>query len=79
MHLELHARTVCELVRHRDHYLRPEVIALLDVSGSMIINPNALPAMCASYDHALQANPDTELALSCYILDCMETTVMDTY
>ena len=74
MHMELRARTICELASHQDYYLQPEIIALLDANG--YVNPNALPA---SYDRALKENPDKELALSCFVLDCIETTLPGTY
>ena len=76
MHKELRARTVCELVCHQDRYLLPEVIALLDASG--YLSPNALPAMSASYDKATQESYNTDVALTCYKIDCIATR-MDTY
>ena len=79
MHIELRARTICELVCHQDYYLQPEVIALLDASGLM--NSNALPAMSASYDQALSVseNSDKGVALSCFMIDCIKTTKIGTY
>ena len=60
MHIELRALTVCKLVCHQDYYLQPEV----DASGLM--NSNAVPAMSASYDQAVNENSDKAITLSCF-------------
>jgi len=78
MHQELCVQTVCELVCHQEYYLQPSVIALLDASG-YITSRNALPATSASFERAVSEHPDKEVASSCFMIDCIETTKTDTY
>ena len=78
MHWELRVRTICELVGHQQYYLQPSVIALLD-AGGYVTSKNAIPATSASFERAVNEYPLQEVALSCFMLDCIESTKSDTY
>ena len=80
MHLELRVRTICELACHKQYYMQPEVVSLLDPSGS-ITSRNVLPRLSANFDRAaLPSCRDQQMiANACFEIDCMESTKLDTY
>lgn len=43
------------------------------------MNSNAVPVMSASYAQAVNENSDKRIALSCFMIDSVETTKIGTY
>ena len=80
MYMELRVRTVCELVCHEQHYLRPEVTAFC---GGFVDKDNwpRLHATSANFKNpSLHVSKSaSNLANQVFIFDCLETTKDCTY
>lgn len=81
MHTELRVRTVCELVGHEEHYLRPEVTSFHGGFVDDQMCRGRLHATSANYDSPrLQQDPSgSNLEQQIFILDCLDTTKDGTY
>ena len=69
------------LLLHKNYYLEPEVISLLDHEGK-ITSKNLIPANSHNYENAvegMQSDIDIQLAEYVFNLDCIDTTQLGSY
>ena len=80
MHIELRARTVCELACYEEHYLRPEVVALCGGYTDENFKNARLHATSANLEKAtFQGIPEgSHIARETFILDCLQTAKLGT-
>lgn len=83
MHTELRVRTVCELVCHEEHYLRPEVTAFCGGFVDDSKQRGRLHAMSANFDNPRlppsRSHESRLLEYEIFKLDCIDTTKNGTY
>ena len=76
LYTELCVRTLCELVLHKDFYLQPSIVSILDPEGNEI-SKRALVATSARYDMAFtstsSASCNSEMPKMVLRMDCLET------
>ena len=75
LHIELRARTLCELILHPDYYLSSDKCSSIDYEG--VVMKNILPACSANYSN--EGRLQADIAFEVFALDCLDSVQSGKY